>query len=544
MQVIDRATGKVVADLPSGEDPETFALSPDGKLLAYFTSETGKVTVWLRQLATGKSIPIFTTEEDFITKLAFSPDGEYIYFSHSDETNSPTLSRLSILGGSPTGVLSGVHGSFDFSPDGNQIVFTRVDGEGTHLLVSDLNGAGERRMSTVPKPRFVTSLDWSPGGEAIAVCAGGGKLGGAAADYEILKLNLADRTETRLTGDDWKYIENAKWLPGGDALLLTGRKTDDDTKQIWRLTLSDGRAERITNSSAALYLSDASADFSRIVATQGALGAAVWIAPKADASKFKLIAKSHWEMSWTPDSRIVFAAKDTARTTIWRMNPDGGDKRQLTSDDRAVERAPAVSPDNRYVVFLSTSEERRNVWRTDADGGNRVRLTSGEGENYPVFTHDGKSVVYNSDKDGSLWRVSIQGGEPAQIFTDKTWRVAFAPGGGQIAFFGRRDGQRKLFVKSFPGGEITHEFDAPSSNATPPKIVWAKDARTIFYSDSDETLEIDNLWQQPLGGGERRQLTNFDAEWIYDFGFSPDDRWLAVVRGAMNYDAVLLKGFK
>lgn len=536
----------VIEKLTDAGNVNCVSISPDGRLLAYYTNETGKITVWLRQLATGKSIPIFTTDDDFITTLKFSPDGEYVYYAHSDENHQPSLSRLSILGGSPTRILRGVHGSFDFSPDGNQIVFARIDAAGNRLVIADALGNNEREVFIVPKPGIVMSLDWSPDGAAIAYVKGNGRFGGSAAGYEVLKLNLADRATSSLTDYEWNFIENAKWLPGGNGLLLTAQKRADDVKQIWQLTLPDGRVEQITNTSTELYLSGASADFSRIVATQGFLGAAIWIAPKTDASNFKMLAKSHWEMAWTPDNRIVFAAKDTARTTLWRMNADGSGKRQLTADETAAERAPAISADGKYVVFAPTVGKRQNIWRMNAaDGGNRTRLTNGDGENYPVITPDGKSVVYNSNKDGSLWRISIDGGEPAQMFAEKMRRVALSPDGERFAHFGRRDGARKLFVKSFPGGELVQEFDAPSSNATAPRIVWTRDAQSLIYNDSDETLEIDNLWEQPLAvGGKRRQLTNFDAEWIYDFGFSPDDRRLAVVRGAMNYDAVLLKGFR
>jgi Tol biopolymer transport system component len=42
---------------------------------------------------------------------------------------------------------------------------------------------------------------------------------------------------------------------------------------------------------------------------------------------------------------------------------------------------------------------------------------------------------------------------------------------------------------------------------------------------------VDNLWLQPLDGSKGRSLTDFTAERISDFRWSPDGKQLALVRG-------------
>jgi len=52
---------------------------------------------------------------------------------------------------------------------------------------------------------------------------------------------------------------------------------------------------------------------------------------------------------------------------------------------------------------------------------------------------------------------------------------------------------------------------------------------------------VDNLWEQPLDSSPPRQLTHFSKERIMRFRFSPDGSKLAIERGHVESDAVLLR---
>jgi hypothetical protein len=52
-----------------------------------------------------------------------------------------------------------------------------------------------------------------------------------------------------------------------------------------------------------------------------------------------------------------------------------------------------------------------------------------------------------------------------------------------------------------------------------------------------------NIWDQPLSGGPPRQITSFTDRTIADFDWSRDGKHLAVVRGTMGRDIVLMTDF-
>ena len=55
---------------------------------------------------------------------------------------------------------------------------------------------------------------------------------------------------------------------------------------------------------------------------------------------------------------------------------------------------------------------------------------------------------------------------------------------------------------------------------------------------------VDNIWIQPIDGSAGRQITNFDSEQILSFRWSPDGKYLGILRGHTDSDVVLLQESK
>jgi len=54
--------------------------------------------------------------------------------------------------------------------------------------------------------------------------------------------------------------------------------------------------------------------------------------------------------------------------------------------------------------------------------------------------------------------------------------------------------------------------------------------------------DTSNLWYQPLDGSPGKQITNFKSERIGDnFQWSPDASQLAIIRGHVDSDVVLIR---
>src|SRR5262249_28371871 len=70
-----------VTKLTSSGKASAARVSPDGKYVAYIMSDQGKQSIWLRQVATPSILPVVAPGDVDYMGLAFSPDGNYIYYS-------------------------------------------------------------------------------------------------------------------------------------------------------------------------------------------------------------------------------------------------------------------------------------------------------------------------------------------------------------------------------------------------------------------------------------------------------------------------------
>jgi Tol biopolymer transport system component len=122
---------------------------------------------------------------------------------------------------------------------------------------------------------------------------------------------------------------------------------------------------------------------------------------------------------------------------------------------------------------------------------------------------------------------------------------AVSPDGNWVAFFSPSATKISLLVIPSTGGAPIKTFDvAPETDYLlfSEIVRWTADGRYLTYIKNQG--DTSNIWGQPFAGGAPKQLTNFDAERIFSFAWSPDGKQLAVARGQFNRQIVLLTDFR
>ena len=103
-----------------------------------------------------------------------------------------------------------------------------------------------------------------------------------------------------------------------------------------------------------------------------------------------------------------FIAYDTCEANkcgIFRINPDGGGKRQLTDDSGG---GAAVSPNGKKIAYWSQADGDFEVYVINADGSGKKQLTQNRGNDaLPAWSPGGKKIYYLSDRDGQGWAVMV-----------------------------------------------------------------------------------------------------------------------------------------
>ena len=330
---------------------------------------------------------------------------------------------------------------------------------------------------------------------------------------------------------------------------MIGNNSPAEPYRVWELSYPEGKVKRITNNTVTYSRMSLAADSQALLAVQVRPSTNLWIVPANEPHQPRKMTfgsggyRSH--LRWISGRKIVFESATAGTPDISIMDEDGGNQRQLLGDiaGRATAVAPAVTPDERYIVFAFDLTGTRHIWRMDIDGGNLVQLTNGGGEDQPHCSADSKWVVFTDigSERSTLWKVPIDGGEAVQLTTSLTRIPSLSPDGKWIACYYTSEAlamRWKMALVSPEGGEPVKLFPQTVSAGYPPK--WTPDGSALTYTEPGRS----GIWLQPVHGGKARRIVDFTDDLLFGFEWSPDGKQLACVRGIWERDLVLMRNFR
>jgi eukaryotic-like serine/threonine-protein kinase len=174
---------------------------------------------------------------------------------------------------------------------------------------------------------------------------------------------------------------------------------------------------------------------------------------------------------------------------------------------------PRVSPDGKRLAFQSNSGNDSFISIYDLSGtGAARRLTFGGNGRFPVWSADSRSVVFQSDRDGSLgvFRQSIDGGgaEPLTRPDPGTSHVpeAWSPEGDFLLFNVAARNETALWILSARDGK-TRPFGDVSSTLLPTDAVFSPDGRWVAYQAGGQGAGEGAVFVQPFPpNGTKHQI--------------------------------------
>jgi len=519
------------------------ALSADGKYAAYMLNESGKKSIWVRQVATGSAVQIVPAFEVAFWGISFSPDGNFVYYVIEEHPSEGVLYQVPTLGGTSRKLLTRIDTPVSFSPDGKRMAFMRkYPGIGEFTLMSaNIDGSDEQKLISHKLPEMISWPAWSPSGKTIAY---GLKQETAISSYwRLFEWRLGDGQENQIAATQWRVINQLAWLPSGKGLIASAQEETMPVAQLWHVAYPNGEVKRITNDLNNYRGVSLSADASLLASMQIRRPTDIWVLPQSNLDQGRPITSNglyEKGVCWLPDGRVACVSIAGGANDVWLMNADGSNEKQLTSGMDCVWLT--ASPDGRYIVFASRRGATFNLWRMATDGSDLRQLTTGY-DSEPHCAPDNQTVVYLSYRSGywSLWRIGIDGGEPQQLADQPTGEAAISPDGKWIAYTYLDDQQKRwrIAVMAFAGGSPDKTFDKPQSLDS--QLRWAQNSRSLYYTVKEGRAQ--NIWIQPLEGGLSHPLTHFTSEEIFDFDWSRDGRQIVCTRGIYNSEVVLIKNF-
>jgi serine/threonine protein kinase len=473
--------------------PGAATLSPDGSKIAFAAQdETGQILLYVRPLSASQAYALSGT--DGPQYPFWSPDSRFIGFfadgklKKIDAGGGPPLTLCEASNGK--GGTWAADGTIIFAPSHNTPLHRVSDAGGEAVSISEIDTeAGEnshRHPRLLPDGRHVLYLarraggvDGERGAEGNAVMVapldGGGEPrllvhSEAAADYASGHL-LFVRDETLMAQP---FDPVAATLSGEPVPLAEG------------LGILGGSAF-------ATFSVSANGVLSHQKGARASSRRLQWLDLGGQEGDYVGEAASHRDPQVSPDGQWVVTAivdPQTGTSDLWVIETARQVATRLTSDP-GNDQSPIWSADGKSVLFHSDRAGSFNLYRKKVGGFEaEEHLLETAEDTYPSsVSADGRWLLYglrHEDGHGDLWVLPLEGeGEPRPLLQTpvQEWPGAFSPDGRFVTYFSNESGRWEVYVIPFPGAD--RKWRVSTGGAVYP--VWRNDGRGIVY--------------QGLGGG-------------------------------------------
>jgi len=251
------------------------------------------------------------------------------------------------------------------------------------------------------------------------------------------------------------------------------------------------------------------------------------------------------------EDRIAFTDRINGQTDIWVASLSGGAPERVTNDS-APDSNPVWTSDGKGVVYSSKRNGISQVCLARLDGRQPVQLTVNDtNTNVLDISSDGTKVLYSTERDESdIWSVRLDRAKETQLTLAtglELWPDAAADN-QTIAYQANRalTGETLfnsfVMAKSLAGGTLDIQL-APDGFAP----LWSPDGKqAAFLRNANNTID---LWVVHSTGGDAKQVTRggvifggfaqlpYNRVQTQDFQWSPDSSRLiycADVSGVTN----------
>lgn len=492
---------------PENASFESFAISPDGRQLAFIAALKGKSALWVRALDSLEAKPL--AETDNASSPFWSPDGRSIGFF------TPSKLKIAEMAGGPARDLADVvlgrggtwcpEGIIVFCPRPVGVLCQVAAAGGTPTAVTSLDAARAEVAHCFPQ--------FLPDGRHFLYLAASCRPGESS-----IRAGSLDSTNSKALLSADTSAAYASVLRGQPASLLfvhdgaliaqpfdwrrlelTGERTVVVPEVCFRRWY---QASFSVSSNGVLLYQGGNAKNRQFAwfDRRGNLLAAA--GPRNDYNS------PYNSFSVSPDERYVAIQRHddpaTFSSTIWVMDlqREGAVFRISDTGAGEFEFGPVWSPDSSEILFSRGTDRRMRLLRRALNGGTAKCVLDTEGPKFPTdWSSDGQYISYDTQWPDyqrlHTWTMSLSASgqqEKARPFLQHSYaegNAYFSPAEGGdaprwIAYISDETGRYEVYVRDFPAGD--RKWQVSNHGGLLPH--WRSDGRELFYLTLEGTLMV------------------------------------------------------
>jgi eukaryotic-like serine/threonine-protein kinase len=521
-----------VVDPPENErfagGPATFAISPDGRRLAFLDGQ-GKHRLWVRPLDSTTARLLNGTEES--SQPSWSPDSRFVLFTVGG-AGGP-LKKIDVVTGQITTIVAEtVAGRSAWSPAG--VIVYRPRKDRNLMRVAD-SGGESTPVTELDKTVQESQHDWpvflSDGRRFIYLArmrsANRTALYLGSIDSMVRTLVVADvRSNVDYASGYILYGQGSGASGGGVGparaeTTLMARPFDE--ARPWKYFSPFWRLMHRQPLGAAMPVVEnvlGNADNGRTAFSESKNGVLAYRTGQdvtlLNLGMFDRAGKllqsieetaAYFSPQFSPDGhRFAVPRRDAAgHRNLWVTDLDRGMSAPLTTDT-ADNYGPVWSPDGTQIYFASNRAGVADLYIRRADGVGTEELLYASGENkMPTgVSRAGDFLLFDRDAPGDkprhtdIWALPLKGDRKpfavlATAFNEA--EASFSPDGRWIVYASNLSGSSEIYAQPFPGPGPRVKVST-SGGLLP---AWTADSRNVVYSTFDEHLMMADV---AVAGGE------------------------------------------
>jgi len=468
------------------------AISPDGRSVVIVLRDKAKPQLYLRRLGSVELTPVPGTEG--AAQPFFSPDSKWVGFSAESK-----LKKVPLAGGVPVSIcdLQSADAPAVWG-DNNTIILSNA---GVLESVSD-GGGTPKPIASGKQSDLYAWISILPGSNALLAAIRGQR------QFDIALVHLdTGKSEVIIHGGSWP-----RYLSSGYIVYAQHSTTTESGGFTGGLLTVpfDLKHLKVTGSPVPVlgdvHVGSGGAGFFDISAS----GTLVYVAGKVEGSALmelvsvdragKIVAlpaaqhHAHNLVLSPDETRLAFSSAGTD-PDIYVYDLKRGTTQRLTFDGHSTD--PLFTPDGKQVVFSSQSAPgKQNLWIKSADGaGEPERLGNSEFRQFPAsFSPDGSILAFSEilpETRSDIYLLSMKDHTARpwlnSKFNENQSRVS--PDGKLIAYVSNESGNAEVYVQAFPGPGGKRQIS--NGGGLDPR--WSHDGRQLYYvaAGSDDLMFVD-----------------------------------------------------
>jgi serine/threonine protein kinase/Tol biopolymer transport system component len=479
------------------------AISPDGSKIVYVADSDGTTKLYLRSLEKYEVIPIPGTEDAY--HPFFAPDGQWVGFFAGNE-----LKKISLAGGAPVSLCSVPNSVGATWGADDKIVFSSNEGKKLWWVST---AGGEPHLITDGPGRY-SWPEFLPDGKAVIVNQSRKLLLVFVASGKIQALGIS--------GSNAKYVANKYLLYNTDGRLeAIGFDADKQVVTGAPVPVLDGvrieslaRATQcsISRNGTVVYLPGDFEQKSNLV----------WLDRSGHVENLPYSADIYGNFQLSPDGqRLAISIYQGDKRNVWLYNLTRQSRFRLTL--KGSNSHPVWSPEGKSIAFKSNRTGQWGTFVKSTDRKGEVKLVYESEKNYSPnsWSPNGKVLVLDDGQD--IWSLPMDSTETLQPLKNspiQEWAAAFSPDGHWVAYTSDEQGQFDVYVEPYPPTGESVQVSTEGGEVP----VWSHSSNELFYRYGQKWM-VASFTTSPTLSFEEPQLL-FEGNYLniagVDYDVSPD----------------------